>query len=91
MKQTETSSADCENGNDLLHESDVRLECTISRRKRQMLEEIFREYNLDLSKGLTIGVHVLAAALPVLARGGELVFREADGSERRYVFAFPQS
>lgn len=52
----------------------------------ELLDRIFARYGLASSDARRIGVRVLAGALPVLARGGEIVFREPSGQERAYSF-----
>ncbi len=65
-----------------------RLTGYISRKRYAQLKELFQRYNLTISEGVRIGLNVFAAALPLLGRGGELVFREPDGAERAYTFPF---
>ena len=65
-----------------------RLNAIISARQHAKLQAVFRRYGMKLSEGMRIGLNIFAAALPVLARGGEIVFREEDGSERTYMFPF---
>ena len=50
------------------------------------LQEIFDQYGLSYPEASRISRNVFAAALPLLARGGHLVFREPDGVERSYAF-----
>lgn len=51
------------------------------------IKKIFSDHDLEYSDGTRIGRRLFAAALPVLARGGWIVFREADGQERKYSLA----
>lgn len=65
-----------------------RLNANISADQHAKLQATFRKYGMKLTDGMRIGLNFFAAALPVLARGGEIVFREKDGSERTYMFPF---
>lgn len=51
-----------------------------------VLWKIFQRYGMSSDEASRISLNVLAAALPLLARGGSLVFREPDGAERAYAF-----
>lgn len=53
--------------------------------KLAVLLKIFGLHGLRISEALKSGLSILAAVLPVLARGGQLVLREPDGAERIYV------
>jgi len=65
-----------------------RLNTAIDAKAHARVQSVFSTYGLKTSEGLRIGLNVFAAALPVLARGGELVFRDTDGQERAYMFPF---
>ena len=54
----------------------------------QQIKAVFEEHNLSMGEGLRIGVQIFAKAVPVLAEGGQLVFRSVDGTEERYKFPF---
>lgn len=63
-----------------------RINCTMDRRQYDVIEGALRESLADfnLSDAVRMGLHLVAAVLPLLSRGGQLVFREADGAERAY-------
>lgn len=65
-----------------------RLNAVISAKQHERLQAVFEQHGMKISEGMRIGLNIFAAALPVLAQGGELVFREQDGKERVYVFPF---
>ena len=58
----------------------------LGREKEELIRGLLAEHELSVPEGMRIALHIFAAALPVLARGGQLVFREPRGEERAYEF-----
>ena len=65
-----------------------RLNALMNEQRFADIQKTFDEYGFRMSHGTRIGINIFAAALPVLSRGGEIVFQEEDGKERSYVFPF---
>ena len=64
-----------------------RINATMDRAEFEPIKQALAEQDfahLSLSETVRMGLHLAAVVVPLFGRGGQLVFREADGSERAY-------
>lgn len=65
-----------------------RLHASMTSRQHDRLRSRFAKHGIRMADAIRIGANLFAAALPTLAAGGEIIFREPDGKEKIYVFPF---